>query len=51
MGQKVITLAVGSLQAGRHSVEWDGSGFSTGVYFYRLTTSEFKDTKKMLLLK
>jgi len=56
MGQKVATLTDGTLEAGSHTVTWDsrdhtGHNVSSGVYFYRLTTDNFVDTKKMLLLK
>ncbi len=56
MGQKVKTLINGSLESGSHSVAWDsrdnnGHSVSSGIYFYKLTTNEFVDTKKMILLK
>lgn len=56
MGQKVNTLINERFEAGNHSVTWDsrdnnGHSVSSGIYFYRLTTDEFIDTKKMILLK
>ena len=51
LGQKVATLIDERLDAGLHEAEWDAGGKSSGVYFYRLTTEQFTDTKKMLLLK
>jgi cytochrome c peroxidase len=51
LGQKVAVLANGLQDAGNHTVTWDASNSSTGFYFYRLTTLEFSETKKMLLLK
>ncbi len=36
MGQRVATLAEGVHQAGRHSVEFNASRLSSGVYIYRL---------------
>lgn len=50
-GQKVATIAEGQYGAGEHTVMWDASSNSSGVYFYRLTTSQFVQTRKMLLLK
>jgi len=50
-GRKVATLHEGSLPAGDHAVNWDASGFSSGVYFYRLTTAAGTQARKMLLLK
>jgi hypothetical protein len=51
LGQKVVTLIDGHKEAGRWTVDWEASNNSSGVYFYRLTTEENTETKKMLLLK
>jgi len=51
LGQKVSTVVSGTLDAGQHEVTWDGEQFSSGVYFYRLTTPTNTETKKMMLLK
>jgi hypothetical protein len=56
LGHKVATVYDGMAAAGTTEVVWDGraeSGetVSSGVYFYRLTTDTFTDTKKMMLLK
>ncbi len=62
LGEELATLVDGLLQAGRHSVVWDGTdhagrSVSSGVYFYRLTVSngsgeqEFSRILKMTLLK
>ena len=51
MGQKVAVLVDGQLEAGVHSAIFDGRNTASGVYFYRLSTSEFTDTQKMVLLK
>jgi hypothetical protein len=50
-GQKVATLAEGSVSAGVHSVKFDGSRYGSGLYFYRLASDRFTKTGKMLLLK
>ena len=50
-GQKVDTLVNDFMDSGRHSVVWDGSNLSTGVYFYTITSGEFSKTMKMTLLK
>jgi len=47
MGQKVTTLIDGKREAGEHVVQWDGSDVASGIYFYRLETSGFTDTKKL----
>jgi len=36
LGQKVASLAHGSVASGRHPVPFDGKGLSSGVYFYQL---------------
>jgi len=51
LGQKVATLVDSRIEAGYHEVEWDASHYSSGIYFYRLTTGEFTQTKRMTLLK
>lgn len=38
-------------KAGSYQMSFDASGFSSGVYFYRIKSGNFTDTKKMLLLK
>jgi len=50
-GQKIDTLVNDFMDSGRHSVVWNGSNFSTGVYFYTVTAGEFSRTMKMTLLK
>jgi len=50
-GQVVATLLNGTMEAGSHSVSFDGSALSAGVYFYTLRADGFTATKKMLLLK
>jgi hypothetical protein len=50
-GREVTTLVNRELKAGRYEVTFDGSSVSSGVYFYKLVTSDFVDTKKMLLVK
>jgi len=51
MGQHVATLVDGQLAAGQHSVTFDGGDIASGVYFYRLSTPGFTDTRKMVLMK
>ncbi|MBD3167937.1 MAG: T9SS type A sorting domain-containing protein [candidate division Zixibacteria bacterium] len=50
-GQLVETIADGFYTAGSHKVNWDASGYSSGVYFYKLSTGEEVITKRMTLLK
>jgi len=56
LGQHVATLVDGVQPAGVHSVQWDGKDHAgrdvaSGVYLYRLETSEFVQVKKLVLLR
>lgn len=51
LGQEVATLKNELHKAGRYRVVFDGTRFSTGIYFYKLQTSNFNQVKKMLLVK
>jgi serine protease AprX len=51
LGREVSQIFEGSLKAGSYTVDFDASNLPSGVYFYRLTTNSFTDTKKMLLIK
>ena len=50
-GREVAGLVNKELQAGVYEFAFDGSGLSSGIYFYTLTAGNFKDTKRMILLK
>jgi hypothetical protein len=55
-GRRVRTLIDGKMKPGDYNVKWDGKEnqnkkLSNGIYFYRLQTEDFKDTKKTILLK
>ncbi len=56
LGQQVQSLVDQEFSVGNYKVTWDGSTSggghaSTGVYFYRIVTENFVETKKMVLLK
>lgn len=52
LGQKVATLVSEKQPTGNYKVEWDASGFGSGIYYYRLLTDkDFASTKKLILLK
>ena len=56
LGQRVETLVNERLSAGRYVVTWDGRTASgaqaaTGVYFYRIRTEDYVESRKMVLLR
>ena len=51
MGKEVQTLVNERLQPGRTKHSFDGSTLNSGVYFYKLVTDGFTETKKMVLIK
>ena len=51
LGQEVASLLNGFQGAGRHSVRFVADGLPSGVYFYRLTTSDHVSIGKMNLVK
>ncbi|MCC5934155.1 MAG: T9SS type A sorting domain-containing protein [Balneolales bacterium] len=51
LGQRVATLINGEQTAGFHSLQFDGSRLSSGVYLYRLQSGNQVITRKMLLVK
>jgi len=51
LGNEVATLVNEEKRAGVYEVEFSATGFSSGIYFYRLQTGTFIETKWMVLLK
>ncbi|MCP4633201.1 MAG: T9SS type A sorting domain-containing protein [candidate division Zixibacteria bacterium] len=51
LGRKVQTLVNKRQTAGEHKVTWNAGDFSSGIYFYKLTTGDNSLTRKMVLLK
>jgi hypothetical protein len=55
-GQKVETLVNDKLEAGKYAITWNGRDtngnvVSSGIYFYKISTGKYSETKKMILLK
>jgi len=55
-GRRVRTLIDEKMKPGNYKLKWDGKDnhnrkLAQGIYFYRLQTEDFKDTKKSILLK
>ena len=51
LGREVATLVNDNLAAGNYSVNFNASSLSSGIYFYTLVTDNFKQSKKMILMK
>lgn len=51
LGQEVTTLVNKDMVAGQHTVQWDGSGQASGVYFYKIEAGDYSQTRKMILVK
>lgn len=51
LGQEVETLLDEYCPPGEHEVEFNAQSLATGVYFYRLTTPQYSETRKLLLLR
>jgi len=51
LGQAVEVLVNRTQDAGSYTLTFDGSKFSSGVYYYRIDAGSFVDTKKMVFVK
>ncbi|NOS84890.1 MAG: T9SS type A sorting domain-containing protein [Ignavibacteria bacterium] len=51
LGREVTTLVDEELKPGTYEADWDGSNFSSGVYFYKIISGDYVETKKMVLMK
>jgi subtilisin-like proprotein convertase family protein len=51
LGQTVATLVNGNVTAGRHSIDFDASHLSSGLYFYAIEAGNFHAVHKMILMK
>lgn len=51
LGMEITVLVNETLKAGEYSVDWDAADYPSGVYFYKLITKNYSESKKMILLK
>ena len=51
LGKEIATLVNEKLNAGSYEAEWDGSSYPSGIYFYILRAGDYKETRKMILIK
>lgn len=50
-GKEVKTMVNERMNAGTYEVNFEGTGLTSGVYFYRMTAGNFNETKRMILMK
>jgi photosystem II stability/assembly factor-like uncharacterized protein len=51
LGKEISTLVNEPLSPGTYEVEWNGANYPSGIYFYKLETNSFSETKKLMLVK
>ncbi|MCU0364623.1 MAG: T9SS type A sorting domain-containing protein [Ignavibacteriaceae bacterium] len=51
LGKEVATLINGQVETGKHKIEYDATGLNSGVYFYKIESENYTETRKMILLK
>lgn len=51
LGREIKVLINEKLKPGNYQVDWNAQVYTSGMYFYRLQTDKFTDTKKMVLVK
>lgn len=51
IGKEISTLVNENLNAGEYEARFDGSLLNSGVYFYKISSGEFEQVRKMILVK
>ncbi len=51
LGNEIETLVNEKQNAGSYSVDFNAASLPSGIYFYKLVTEKFSETKKMILIK
>lgn len=51
LGREVVTLLNEQKQPGRYDIQWNATTVASGLYFYRMKSENFVETKKMILLR
>jgi uncharacterized delta-60 repeat protein len=51
LGREVEILVDKQLQPGTYEANWNASNYTSGVYFYKLITADYSETRKMVLIK
>ena len=51
LGNEIAVLVNEKKEPGSYEVEFNGSNFARGVYYYKFSAGKISETRKMLLLK
>jgi hypothetical protein len=51
LGKEIAKLIDGQLSAGSYEISWNATNFPSGIYFYKLISGNFSDSKVMILTK
>ena len=51
LGKEIETLCNSYLNEGYYQINFNAAGYSSGIYFYRIESGDFKDAKRMVLIK
>lgn len=51
LGKEISTLVSEKLNQGSHTYTFDGSNLASGIYYCQLTAGEYREVKKMILLR
>jgi flagellar hook assembly protein FlgD len=50
-GKEIDSLIDQQYESGNHTVTWDASQYPSGIYFVKMVSDNFTDTKKLMLIK
>ena len=51
LGKEITVLVNDKYEPGEYNIQFDGSGFSSGIYYYRMTSGNYTATNTMVLIK
>lgn len=51
LGREISILVNEELKAGKYETSWDASKYPSGIYFYKISSGDFTETRKMILVK
>jgi hypothetical protein len=51
LGKEVAVLIDKKMEPNSYEISWDGTNFASGIYIYKIESGDFKDIKRMVLVK